>query len=283
MCLFTDSKKKTWTKEMVLRQLKEVGADSCQFLFIHTDLMFGMPNKQLKRKEYLQALYEILLELKVPTLMFPAFTYSFQNHEDFDVRNSRTSMGALIEFIRKQPDVYRSLDPMLSVIAVGERADIVLGDPGCHCFGPDSCFNRLHHEEGVKFLFFGADFAEYFTYIHFIEKIMDVPYRFDMCFNGIITDYDGHSYEHAHAIHTQCGGVTLAGTQEFKADLLAKGMLKTAPLGDAEVACIAERDVFAEATRWIEENPFGFVLPYTQEDLTHEYTFGKDGARISHC
>lgn len=50
-----------------------------------------------------------------------------------------------------------------------------------------------------------------------------------------------------------------------------------------EVACIAERDVFAEATRRIEENPFSFVLPYTQEDLTHEYTFGKDGARISHC
>lgn len=281
--LFTDSQEKQWTKEMVLQQLERVGADSCQILFIHTDLMFGLPNKQLKRKEYLQALYETLLKLNVQTLIFPAFTYSFQNHEDYDVRNSRTSMGALIEFIRKQPGVFRSLDPMLSLIAVGERADIVLGGVGDHCFGPDSCFSRLHSESGVKFLFFGADFTEYFTYIHFIEKVMDVPYRFDMSFKGTITDHDGNSFEHTHSIHTQCGGVVLRGTRELKRDLIEKGLLKTAPLGDGELACISEEDVFCEVTKRIRADPYSFVMPYTDADLTKEYTFGRDGKRITHC
>lgn len=281
--LFTDSSGTQWTREMVLQQLKLVGADDCQFLFIHTDLMFGVPNRMLGRKGYLLALYETLLELRVPTLVFPAFTYSFQNHENFDVRSSRTSMGALIEFIRKQPNVHRSLDPMLSLIAVGEKSDIVFGEIGNHCFGPDSCFNRLHNESGVKFLFLGADFAEYFTYIHFIEKVLDVPYRFDMSFKGMITDYAGNTFEHTHAIHTQCGGVTLTGTRELKQDLIEKGMLKAVPFGDAELACVSEKDVFQEVTNRIQNNPYSFVMPYTEADLTKEYTFGRDGKRITHC
>lgn len=281
--LFVDSSQVFWTKEMVLEQLRAVGADDCQLLFIHTDLMFGVPNQGLGRKGYLQALYETLLELGVPTLIFPAFTYSFQNHETFDVRNSRTSMGALIEFIRKQPGVYRSMDPMLSMIGIGERADLVLGDIGDHCFGENSCFSRLHRIDGVKFLFFGADFSEYFTYIHYIEKVMEVPYRFDMNFTGTIIDYDGNSFLHTHAIHTQCGGVTLTGNDALKQDLIAKGLLKIAPLGDAELACVSEKDVFAEVTNRIQKNPFSFVEPYTLKDLTHEYTFGRNGTRITHC
>lgn len=266
-----------------MHQLKQVCADKCQILFIHTDLMFGIPNRQLTRKEYLQELYEIFLELGVPTLMFPAFTYSFQNHEVFDVRNSRTNMGALIEFIRKQPGTCRSMDPMLSVIAVGEKAEIVFGEIGDNCFGPESVFSRIHKEKDVKFLFFGAEFMTYCTYIHYIEKTLNVPYRFDMSFPGTIVDYEGRSFEHAHAIHTQCGQIRLRETNGLKNDLIEKEMLKIAPLGDAEIACISEKDIFAEVTRWIKEKPYGFVYPYTDEDLTKEYTFGKDGTRISHC
>lgn len=281
--MFTDSCQQEYTSQDILQRLKSVGADDCEILFIHTDILFGRPNAALGKKGYLQELYQILLDLHVPTLIFPAFSYSFPNHEAFDVRNSRTSMGALIEFIRKQPGVCRSLDPLLSMIAVGKRTDLMEGPPGSHCFGPDSGFDRLHHEKNVKFLFFGADFAEYFTYIHYIEKVMEVPYRFDKSFTGEIIDYDGHKFEHTHTIHTQCGGVVLKNFSRLKAELLEAGYLKSVPIGDLEAACIAEADVFREVSARIYANPFTFVHPYTSSDLIHEYTFGKNGERVTHC
>ena len=172
-----------------------MGADACEILFVHTALLFGRPNRALGRKGYLQALYEVLLDLQVPTLVFPAFSYSFANHENYDVRRSRTSMGALVEYIRTRPEVCRSLDPLLSLSVAGARTDLTAGRPTGHSFGPDSGFDRLHRAGNVKFLFLGADFAEHFTYIHYIEKVLEVPYRFDMFFTGNITGHDGQTLD----------------------------------------------------------------------------------------
>jgi len=278
-----DPEKRSWTRRMVLDRLRSVGADDCEILFIHTDLLFGVPDRGLRKRDYLQALYQTLLELGVPTLVFPSFSYSFPNHEVYDVRHSRTSMGALIEYIRTQPGVYRSLDPLLSLLVVGARRDLAEGGPGDHSFGPDSGFARLHRAGDVKFLFFGADLAEYFTYIHYIEKVLDVPYRFDMPFTGTIIDHNGETFQHTHAIHTQCGGVKLKNFGKLKNELSDSGFLKTAKLGDGELACISEVDIYREVSRRIQEDPFSFVEPYTENDLTHIYTFGKNGERVTHC
>lgn len=281
--LFTDSQKKNYTADDLSEALRAVGAHQCKVLFTHTDLTFGFPNPELKRTGYLQALYEVLQGLGVKTLLFPSFSYSFCNHEDYHVRNSRTSMGALIEYIRKQPEVRRSLDPLLSILVAGERMDLVEGGPGSHSFGPDSGFDRLHKTEDVKFLFLGADFSEYFTYIHYIEKVLEVPYRFDMFFTGMITDYNGSVFPHTHGIHTQCGGVKLKNFLKLKQELLEADVLKRFPLGDSELVCISEEDIYREASRRIRDDPFAFVEPYTESSLTHIYTFGKNGERVTHC
>lgn len=283
--LFTDSNQQEFTAQDVLDRLQSIGAADCEILFIHTDILFGRPNASLGRKGYLRALYQILLELKVPTLIFPAFTYSFPNGEVFDVRNSRTSMGALIEYIRNIHPAggYRSLDPLLSLLTIGKQTDLMAGKLGNHCFGPDSGFDRLHHQKNVKFLFFGADFAECFTYIHYIEKVMDVPYRFDKSFTGTIIGYDGQACEHTHTIHTQCGGVVLKNFSQLKSELLQAGYLKSTRIGDLETVCIAEPDIYREVKNRITSDPFTFVYPYVSGDLTHEYTFGKNGERVTHC
>ena len=74
--------------------LKKVGADKCDILMLHTELSFGLPNKDIKRKDILQLLIDAIKELNVKTLLFPTFTFSFSNRQEYDVKNSRTSMGA---------------------------------------------------------------------------------------------------------------------------------------------------------------------------------------------
>ena len=116
--IFCDSDGNYFDQNNIVEKLHEIGAYDCEKLFIHTDVGFGVPNRALRRKGYFESLYQALLAMGVPTLLFPAFTYSFCNGEDYNVKESKTSMGALIEYIRIQPGVLRSLDPLLSFIAV---------------------------------------------------------------------------------------------------------------------------------------------------------------------
>src|SRR5262249_14707479 len=85
------------------------------------------------------------------TLVFPAFPFR-GSHEaylrgkpTFDVRRTPARVGLLNETVRRRRGVNRSLDPDLSVIALGPQADAVVGTglTGRGPTGPDSPFQRV--------------------------------------------------------------------------------------------------------------------------------------------
>lgn len=57
--LFQTRDKEWVTYKQIVNAMKNVKADDCDVLLVHTDLSFGMPNKELKRKELVEILYEI--------------------------------------------------------------------------------------------------------------------------------------------------------------------------------------------------------------------------------
>ena len=114
--LFQDREKNWITYGDLVRAMKEVKADDCDALLIHTDLSFGLPTRELKRKELVEVLYDAICELGVKTLIFPTFTFSYGNREDFDVKNTKCKMGMLNEYVRKMPGSVRSRDPLMSVL-----------------------------------------------------------------------------------------------------------------------------------------------------------------------
>jgi len=281
--LFKDSNGIWYTAKDILNKLKEVGAHECDILFVHTDVAFGALNPELKRKQYLGYLYEILQELNVGTLVFPTFTFSFCNKEIYDVKNSRTSMGALNEYIRKQPGVVRSIDPILSMIAVGDKANM-FEKVGKSSLGINSGYDILHQQEKVKFLFFGAEIGECFTYIHYVEDIMRVPYRFDMHFSGTIIDEEGNQYEDEYILYAGCAGVKPASSYYFGDYLFEKGFLQKTHIGNKPIACISKEDAYREIRKKLESDIHYFLeQPFTAEDLVHEYIKGKNGERIVSC
>ena len=66
--LFQDREKNWITYGDLVRAMKEVKADDCDALLIHTDLSFGLPTRELKRKELVEVLYDAICELGVKTL-----------------------------------------------------------------------------------------------------------------------------------------------------------------------------------------------------------------------
>lgn len=264
---------KVWiTNQDLLSTLRHVGADQGELLFIHTDTAsFGTPNPKLRRREFLQEIYKVLLDLGVKTLVFPTFTFSFANNEDFDVNNSTAKyMGALNEYVRKLPDSVRSLDPLMSVVAVGERAKQFYRI-GKRCMGEGGIFAQLHHLPNVKFLFLGANPTMCFTYAHYVEALYPVPYRFEKWYTGRITDREGRTYEESYSVFAACKGITPAAMLPFKRHMVKNGWLETEPVGSSSLTCFWERDAYKAMWDALDENIHGFLArPFTDEDLVHE-------------
>lgn len=281
--LFIDSDGREYTAYDIVETLKGIGAHDCDNLFIHSDIMFGKTPSDFNRKEYMNILVNIFEELSVKNIIMPTFSYSFCNDEVYDVQKSRSSMGALSEAYRKMDGRYRTMDPILSVSVPVELKSKF--ENNCdYSLGVGSALDVIHSLDGTKFLFFGTPMGECFTYLHYIEKMLDVPYRYDQGFSGKIIDYEGKEIEKTQYIHTACYGVEPKNFYCFEDYLQDKGKYKKVKLGDKHVGCIDEKNAYSEIVDMINRDiNYFLVKPYTEADLEHKYTKGLDGVRITHC
>lgn len=284
--LFTDNDGLEYTEDDVFKSLLEVGADDCETIFLHSDIMLGTPAKGFRRREYIAALYSAIVRLGVKNLIVPTFTYSFCNNEVYDVNNSPTSMGALNEFIRKLPNRYRTLDPILSLSVPYElksffKVDVKPGGGG-YSLGKNSGLDKIHEMDDVKFLFLGARLYDCFTYLHYVECMRNVPYRFNMPFSGKFIDEEGNTFETTQYIHTACTGVSLREDERFENYLTDNGFLKKVKLGNSFVSAISEKDAFREINDALSRDIFYFLNePPTK--MEHKYTYNPAIKRITHC
>jgi aminoglycoside 3-N-acetyltransferase len=282
--LFYDSDNRLFSAEEIKKALLNVGASDCETLFIHSDVMFGRPAEGFKRREYLGTLYGLVSGLEIKNIIVPTFTYSFCNNEDYDVSGSKTSMGAFNEYVRKLDGRFRTDDPLLSVsvpMELKDKFEIVSNES----LGVNSALDIIHGMDNVKFLFLGAEMAECFTYVHYVEKMMNVPYRFDMPFEGNVIYPDGTVKRRTQIIYTQCTGVKLPPKYDYFEDFMfEKGYLKKVRVGDKYIGCLSETDAYREISDSIKRDEFYYCAePYSAADLVNEYTYTTDAGRITHC
>ena len=254
--------------------LHSVGADDCDVLLIHSELSFGTPNPVLKRREILSELLDVFKSAGPKTLLFPTFTFSFSNGEDYDVNSSRSRMGALTEFARKQEGAARSINPQMSFVVLGENKSLV-EDIGKECIGAKSTFEKLHHCANAKILFFGTSIDRCFTHRHYVEYVLNVPYRYNLDFSGTIIDASGATYRDTYTIFVKYRDVIPYTPPDFEEGLIADGIMKKAVLGDAPLTCFTEADGFSATKLRIENDVNAFLAePYDAKPLVKEYSYG---------
>lgn len=235
--------------------LRTVRAHECDVLYIHTGMSFGIPAGGISRKTLLAALLDCLESLRVGTLIFPTFTFSFCNNEAYDRQKSPSQMGALNEFARKSGKGVRSADPLLSVCILGKRTDLA-ENLSQYSIGEGSNYDKLHHcGDKVKFLFFGADMRECFTYTHYMEAILKSPYRYDREFSGTIIDGD-QTRQATCYLYSTYANCTLNPEPVVYNEMKRRGQLLYTGLGDGTVLTLEEQDGYATIAELLEKNPY---------------------------
>lgn len=253
------SKDKEINRSDIHEALEYVEADNCKVLYVHSGITFGTPNPELPRTELIKEIYDIFLSLGIETICMPTFTFSFCNGKDFDLANSKSSMGVLNEFFRLQQGVTRSLDPLMSVALMGKDKDLV-ENLGMQSIGKQSTFDKLSKRDKVKFLFFGAYLADCFTYMHYLEWLAKVPYRYDRNFKGnIIKEGKKQIYESTLFVRYNNIKPNMITTTQYAKKLENMGLLKVKSLGNGLVSSLKEEDAHSLYMDLLNKDPDYFI------------------------
>lgn len=256
----------------IVNTLLKVGADDCDILFVHSDVSFGVVEKGIKRKELKEILVDALLDTGVKTIMFPTFTFSFCNKEAYDVENSPTAMGMIPDYVRKREDAHRTDDPIMSVAILGDKTGFEKMSGSSSC-GEGGIFHQLHTcGKKVLFLFFGTVVTKCFTYLHYVEEMKKVKYRYTKEFTGDVIS-QGEREQKKVQVYVRYKDVIATLPSGFSDDLEKNGIMKQEKLGNSSVSIVDERKSFEYIGNLIDNNPYVFsILP--DGELVEEYTYG---------
>lgn len=246
------------TNKSMIETLLSLGADKCDTLYIHTSLSFGQPNPDLKKKELLGELLNVIKALGVKTLCMPTFTFSFCNGLDYNPVTSASRMGVLNEFFRKQEGVIRSADPLMSVALLGEDKDLVTGVGHVSC-GENSTFDKIRHRDNVKFLFLGPKIGDCLTYMHYMEWLYSVDYRYNRIFRGNVTIGDKTSVDEYALFVRYKSVIPNTASYIYEQKMYDNGTAFVAKCGDGTISIVDEKNASVEYKKCLDENPYYFV------------------------
>ena len=192
----------TWTIEKTLEVLREYITFG-DILCIEVDTMrFGKLYPGVNRNQFLGNFFKLFKELAGPegVIIIPSFSYSWGDNsleKVFDIVNTPSKVGIFSEFMRVQPNVERTLDPMFSYLIFGNNAANIAKIPGKSSFGADGIYKYLH-KNNAKLISFGLNKYDP-TFIHYAEQhyhqnIHKLDYRYIKEFNGEIINYSGELF-----------------------------------------------------------------------------------------
>ena len=173
-----------YNKKDITSSLNKLKLEKGDSLFIHSNIgFFGILEGAKDIDDICEIFFDTIFNFigENGTIFVPSFTYSFPKGEIFDPLIP-PKMGAFSDWIFRYIDSIRSYDSSYSVIGIGKNALRMIENTPINSFGENSFFERFY-QSGGKILNLNFDAGS--TLIHYFERLLNVPYRFDKSFDGI--------------------------------------------------------------------------------------------------
>ncbi len=247
-----------YTQEEILDSLFQCGIKKGDSVFIHSNIgFFGALKNANNKEEYYQSFKKALSEAlgKEGTIIVPTFSYSFCNKEGFNVKTTKGVCGVFSEQLRLDPEAFRSEDANFSVAAVGRLASFFTEDAPEFSFGPGSFWDKFLKNKGI-FCNFNFDAAS--TFIHYVERTLKVPYRYDKPFPGIIVNSEGKAEKRVfyHFVYDLNTPELIANFERFSSLVLEKNIATTSNLGKGQITKISAENVYDFIETQIKSEPY---------------------------
>jgi aminoglycoside 3-N-acetyltransferase len=255
-------RKRTITARDITEALLELGVERSDTLLVHSSVRACLRVAGATVNAKLETILEGLAEaVRDGALVMPTFSYSFCEREVFDVDRTPSRVGALTELFRHASGVRRTADPIFSMAALGATDanwDELFVPGDLDCLGARSMFGYLG-EINAKFLFFGIG-LEHCTFVHHIERRLNVPYRYMKTFSGIVQWNGRRQPVDAHYFVRYLDGSVETCLEPLCASLCASGQARAMTLTAGPRLCMTDAgSVTAAVIEGLRTNP-SFLL-----------------------
>lgn len=155
-----------------------LGLEENDTVFISSDLKnFALKTRKEGKSIDVNLFIDNLQKIvKNGTIVIPVYTDYLKDNGIFDYQKSKPSTGAISNRVLRRKDFIRTTDPLHSVCVWGRHQEEIFQLKEESTFGENSIFGYLNRVNGV-FLFFDVHIIDSYTYVHYLEEQLDVPYR----------------------------------------------------------------------------------------------------------
>jgi aminoglycoside 3-N-acetyltransferase len=245
-----------YSAEDVVQSLVEVGVSTGDNIFVHSNTgFFGKLRNAVNKNDYYRIFKEAIFKVigGNGTFIVPTFSYSFCNGETYDKKTTPGICGFLSEMVRTDTESLRSEDANFSIAAIGQKAEYYTESTPDYSFGPDSFWEKFLKSKG-KFCNFNFDSAS--TFIHYVERSLEVPYRYDKPFPGDLIK-NGIKQERMfyHFVYDLDKPFNAPDFPKFDRKARELGLAKTSNLGRGQIVSISAIDAFEVIRKGLEEDP----------------------------
>src|SRR5690606_6772574 len=140
------------------------------------------------------------------TVLFPAYSYSYNRDRTYDIRNTKPETGVLPETFLHRDGVRRTHSAINSFLAKGPLADEVVPILGRTLWGENSLLEWMERSN-VRIVTLGLPWALSCGYLHRMEELAKVPYRYYKDFPGMYRDEGGAWKEWSETMYVRPLGV----------------------------------------------------------------------------
>ena len=256
--IFTHNDKKYFFNDLV-NAIKKTGINEGDIVFVHSDVgKFGKLGDIKNRYEFNSFFLNACLKAigKNGTLIVPTFTYSFCKDEIFDINKSPSKLNYFTEVARNTSGFQRSEDPLFSVVSYGPATKNIIENISDDCFGKNSVWDRMN-EMNVNNLMIGTNFDS--AFIHYVETMFKVPYRYDKKFEGI-TKINGKDFKKTNNYFVRNLKLNPEPTRIKLFELAKKEKVITIQkLGNSKIMNIKSKDLFFICKKLLERDIFALV------------------------
>ncbi len=237
--------------------LRQAGLRRGDVVFSHSNIgYFGYPEEGRTATDAFQTILGAFHDVigDEGTLVVPTFTYSFARREAFDPDSTASAMGTFAEMLRLHPKSSRSHDPLFSVAALGARAQELTANMPRECFGKDSFWDRFLETDGVVC---NLNLDAGSTFIHYVERCLNVPYRYDKVFPGVfVINGQTISGDAVYFCADTSNPDLEAKFENFDAVARSQGVVRNVRVGRGAIVAIKAADVFRVIKDGLRHDPW---------------------------
>jgi len=199
-------------------------------IVFHTDLMeVGIIDQVKPREQLLSDYWSVIQEIAGERcLLFPTFNYGFCRNGIYEVETAPAEVGVLNEYVRKLNPKQRTRTPVFNYCILNNKrfSYSAVDNP----FSIESTFGELV-ANNAQIVFFGAH-LDGNTFIHHVEEVMNIGYRYIKPFPGEIIEPDGSRKQITLQYRVRpLDGNLLYDWARLEMELEAEGLLLIYPLG----------------------------------------------------